>query len=336
MIHKYNLTFFIAFLNVVTLFSATNPSADSLAVPIYSYFDKGESQRFVITQGKMKYKGETATDSSESKQTITLTVIDSTTEGYVLEVFDENFEHSAAGAKALDKVMADKKMRGLIMQYANFRLRFQITLDGQFKGFENMDSLIQLTQIMGEFFKQDFGKDVRTQKIVAEMSKKMMSADIIKEKLGLPFQQMFFYHGGEYLVDTVVNFTDELANNLNPDGQPFPTEVSVLFSYDETDSSYINIEQITEPDQDLVTQEVINWTKKLFPKSEHDALNKMRINMVDHLNMEIHQPTGWVTYLLKKRTTTAKESENAEDDTTSVDYLEIEIQSKLSEKEGNN
>ncbi len=78
MFHKYNLTLFIAFLHVVTLFSATNPSADSLTVPIYSYFDKGESQRFVITQGKMKYKGETATDSSESKQTVTLTVIDKT------------------------------------------------------------------------------------------------------------------------------------------------------------------------------------------------------------------------------------------------------------------
>lgn len=58
--------------------------------------------------------------------------------------------------------------------------------------------------------------------------------------------------------------------------------------------------------------------------------------MVDHLNMEIHQPSGWVTYLLKKRTTTAKESENSEDDTTSVDYLEIEILTKSSEKERNN
>ncbi len=328
MFHKCNLTLFIAFLNVATLFSATNPVSDSLTVPIYSYFDKGESQRYVITQGKMKYKGEMPTDSSESKQTITLTVLDSTTEGYVLEVFDENFENSASGAKALEKIMDDPKMRNLVLQYAHFKLRFQITLDGEFKGFENMDSLIQLTQIMTDFLKKDFGKDNRMQKIAEEMNKKLMSPAIIAEKLGLPFQLMFFYHGHEYLADTIVNFADELSNNLNPDGQPFPTEVSLLYSYVETDSSYINIEQIAEPDQDLLTKEVINWTKKIFPKKEHDGLDKMRLNMVDHLNMEIHQPSGWVTYLLKKRTTIAKESEKVEDDTTSVEYLEIEIMSK--------
>lgn len=335
MFHKYNLTFFIAFLKVATMFSATITAADSLTVPIYSYFDKGESQRYVITQGKMRYKGETATDSSETKRTITLTVVDSTSEGYVLEVFDENFENSASGAKALDKILDDQKMRTLVMQYAQFRLRFQITLDGAFKGFENMDSLIQLTQIMGDFLKKDVGKDKKTQKVFEEINKTLLSPSVIKEKLGTPFQLLFFYHGNEYMADTVIDYSDELANNLDPNGKPFPTTVSIVFSYDDTDSSYINIEQTSEPDEEAVTKAVVNWTKKFAPKEKHSSLDEMRLSMFDHLNMEIHQPSGWVTYLLNKRTTTTVESEKVEE-SASVEYLEIEIIPKTPEKEGNN
>jgi hypothetical protein len=335
MFHKYNLTLFIAFLNIATLFSATNPQTDSLTVPIYSYFDKGESQRYVITQGKMRYKGETPTDSSESKQTITLTVVDSTTEGYVLEVFDEDFQNSAEGAKALDKVMEDAKMRALVMQYAHFRLRFQITPDGEFKGFENMDSLIQLTQIMTDFLKKDLGKDKRTQKVLTEMNKTLLSPEVIKGKLGAPFQLMFFYHGHEYMADTIVKYEEQLANNLEQGGKPIPTYGAVLFSYSETDSSYINVEKTSEPDEDVTTEAVLNWTKKISPKNEHASIDKMRVSIFDHLTMEIHQPTGWVTYLVNKRTTTTTISENEAEDSSNVDYIEIEIVPKSSEKEEN-
>ena len=330
---KYKLTINIAFLYAFPLFSAPFIPIDSVTVPIYSYFDKGESQRYVITQGKMKYKGETPTDSSETKRTITLTVVDSTTEGYVLEVFDESFENDASGVKALDKMINDRKMRTMMTQYANFKLRFQITLDGEFKGFENMDSLIQLSQNMADFLLKDVGKDKKTQKIMGEISKTLLSPQVINEKLGAPFRQMFFYHGAEFMADTTIYFDDELENFLVPDGKPFPTSASVLYSYDETDSTYINIEQMSEPDGEAITEAVVSWLKKIAPKDKHAEIEKMHLSVFDNLNMEIHQPSGWMTYLFKKRTTTATEDGKVDEDNASVDYLEIEIIPKDEENE---
>ena len=336
MLLKYHLTLIVAFLYAFPLFSAPFLPTDSLTVPIYSYFDKGESQRYVIKQGKMKYKGETATDSLETKRTITLTVVDSTTEGYVLEVFDENFENDALGVKALEKITGDKKMRTLMMQYTNFKLRFQITLDGEFKVFENMDSLIQLSQNMADFLLKDIKKDEKMQNIMGEVSKTLLSPQVINEKLGAPFRQMFFFHGNEYMADTTINYEDELANFLVPDGKPFPTLASVLYSYDETDSTYINIEQMSEPDEAAITEAIVSWLKKFAPKDEHAELEKMHLSVFDHLNMEIHQPSGWLTYLFRKRTTTVLDPEKENEDSSNVEYLEIEIIPKSEEKEGKN
>lgn len=330
---KYQLSVFLVFIQVSLLFSTPRVLVDSLTVPIFTYFNKGESQKYVIKQGKMKYKGEIPTDSSESKRTITLTAVDSTTEGYVMEIFDENFENSASGLKVLDKIMEDSKMRTLAFQYANFKLRFKITPDGSFKGFENMDSLIQLTHSVAEFLKKESEKDKKNQRIAEELSKKLLSREVITDKLGLPYQLMFGVHGFEYMADTAMYYDDELPNNFEPDGKPIPTSVGVHFSYLNTDSAYINVERITELDEDITTKLIVNFLKKISPKKEHKELEKLRMSISDRLDMEIHQPTGWVTYLLNKRTSTTTEKDDDKEESATVDYIEIEIIPKSSEEQ---
>ncbi|WP_162427080.1 hypothetical protein [Pontibacter pudoricolor] len=204
------LPFFASF----TAFAQIN--LEDSTVQVIGYWDKNETQTYIITNEKYRVSGTDTTQREFVTYEVDITITDSTANSYTIEWLyrninpgtDNPFARKLAGISENMKVIIKTNEMGAFKEVVNWK--------------EIRDEIKKTTGLL----RKEFKHIPQIDEVVAKVESMFSTKEAIQAQAIKDVQQFYTYHGGNYALGEEVNGNLPITNLLG--GKPFNSEVTIL------------------------------------------------------------------------------------------------------------
>lgn len=241
---------------------------------------KGEIRRFELKKGKQIFKNKTESIENESRQTVTMTVIEATAKGYILSARYENTFNSS---------------EALVVRYA-------VGQNGNFQGILNLPEVRQsFNNIFNNLATTSNPSVSRT---VDEIRQFMTSDSYLTNNVFQELAQIHQFYNNSFTVDLLEKYDTELPNTLNS-GELIRAHATLLAK---REGNLAYIRHTVQPDMTMINQQA----KHLMNRMGNSSSSKKSVQTTDVLPIEVsifdenfcsfNLSTGWIVGFQRKRT----------------------------------
>ncbi len=249
---------------------------------------KGESRRFELTKGKQIFRGDKESIENESRQIVTMTVVETTLKGSIMSA---RYENTFGSPEPI-------------------YVRYAIGQNGDFQGIINIREVQQSFYRIFDNLTAVAAANPSVSKSVGEMRQFMTSESYLTN---IVFQEIVLIHqfySNAFTVDSLENYETELPNLFNPKGTPIRAHATLLAKQE---GVYAYIRHTVEPDLTVIKQQANHYINAINGSSSsklsvnttailpiHEAVSNDALFDEDFCSFDLK--TGWITAFQRKRT----------------------------------
>jgi len=284
------------FLVTFTLFSQENE--ELTAIPIVSYWSKGDVYTFLVKKSKKTWKEEDLSKADSSEYTATFTVIDSTETSYTIKWEFEN-EYSNLS-------MIPSKYQSNFKKYQKNEVIYTTDEVGVFQGIKNWK---EISQQMKDFYSQllevlktDESENLKTLKNMLDPIMKIYSSKEGIEQL--VFKEIYYFHfpyGVEYSIAEPLEYEEEFPNLFGGDPLKGLAKIEVIGVDQENEIvTLLNTKNINEADTKRFLMEAL---KKMGFKDKEveEEMKKAKYIFTDENKFVFYYGPGVPAFVQGKR-----------------------------------
>lgn len=288
---NYFFTTIILSLFISNTFGQINMK-DSTA-QVIGYWNIGDKESYNISLQKIKLR-ETDTISNElMTYSVDVTVIDSTTDSYLIEWFYHNYKTSSTNEIV-------KKVTSLS---ENLKVIIETDELGIIKGVKNWEEVSSYLKKSINQIKSDL-KDIPNMDKLFQQIEGMYSSKAAIESVAIQDAQQFYtYHGGKYLLGEILEFSLQVPNMYNPNA-PFDSKVTLYLDELNPDDNNFTIRSSQEIDSEQLTNTTFEYLTKMAKTMKTKEPKKEEIGQLTNVTTttsKIHG-TGWLIYSVQTKT----------------------------------
>lgn len=249
---------------------------------------KGESRRFELTKGKQVFRGDKQSIENESRQILTMTVLETTPKGSIISA---RYENTFGSPEPID-------------------VRYGIGQNGDFQGITNMREVQQSFYHIFDNLTAVAAANPSVSKSVGEMRQFMTSDSYLTNSV---FQELVLIHqfyNNTYTVDSLEKYETALLNLFNPTGAPIRAHATLLAK---REGVFAYIRHTVEPDLAVIKQQAKHYMNVMTGSSPSklsvntqavSPINEAVLNdyLFDEDFCSFNMITGWISAFQRKRT----------------------------------
>ncbi len=279
-----------------TSISAQAPYKAMAKIPLSTVWKKGESYQYELVKGKINYFEGQEDSRSEMRQTVTLSVEEASTKGFIIEA-----AYNSAAYFLPDELKEWKGIKDLVEKYRQVKVRYGISASGEYIGIFNGREIQTMLLDLLETIEKAIPQNDVTEKVLASMQCQMTSEVYITEGLFQELRLLHQFYGNEYVSNDFQTYNTELANMLEPQGKPIPAKASLKVSWQ--DDKYCLVEHTLLLDEMVMKKLTFAYFNKMS-KGDVKAENTegVSLKVLDEGKYAFHQRSGWLIELYKTRT----------------------------------
>ena len=269
----------------------------ALSIPVFaqkaSFFlapkgQKGESRRFELSKGKQIFNSNKQSIENESRQMVTMTVVETTPKGAIMSA---RYENTFGSSETID-------------------VHYAIGQNGDFQGIINMREVQQSFYRIFDNLTAVAAANPSVSKSVGEMRQFMTSENYLTNSV---FQELVLIHqfyNNVFTVDSLENYETELPNLFNPQGAPIRAHATLLAKQE---GVFAYLRHTVEPDLNVIKQQANHYTNVMNGLSSSKlSVNTSAISPIyeaisndalfDEDFCSFNLKTGWIVVFQRKRT----------------------------------
>ena len=269
----------------------------ALSIPVFaqkaSFFlapkgQKGESRRFELSKGKQIFNSNKQSIENESRQMVTMTVVETTPKGAIMSA---RYENTFGSSETID-------------------VHYAIGQNGDFQGIINMREVQQSFYRIFDNLTAVAAANPSVSKSVGEMRQFMTSDNYLTNSI---FQELVLIHqfyNNVFTVDSLENYETELPNLFNPQGAPIRAHATLLAKQE---GVFAYLRHTVEPDLNVIKQQANHYTNVMNGLSSSKlSVNTSAISPIyeaisndalfDEDFCSFNLKTGWIVAFQRKRT----------------------------------
>ena len=269
----------------------------ALSIPVFaqkaSFFlapkgQKGESRRFELSKGKQIFNSDKQSIENESRQMVTMTVVETTPKGAIMSA---RYENTFGSSETID-------------------VHYAIGQNGDFQGIINMREVQQSFYRIFDNLTAVAAANPSVSKSVGEMRQFMTSENYLTNSV---FQELVLIHqfyNNVFTVDSLENYETELPNLFNPQGAPIRAHATLLAKQE---GVFAYLRHTVEPDLNVIKQQANHYTNVMNGLSSSKlSVNTSAISPIyeaisndalfDEDFCSFNLKTGWIVTFQRKRT----------------------------------
>ena len=269
----------------------------ALSIPVFaqkaSFFlapkgQKGESRRFELSKGKQIFNSDKQSIENESRQMVTMTVVETTRKGAIMSA---RYENTFGSSETID-------------------VRYAIGQNGDFQGIINMREVQQSFYRIFDNLTAVAAANPSVSKSVGEMRQFMTSDNYLTNSV---FQELVLIHqfyNNAFTVDSLENYETALPNLFNPEGTPIRANATLLAKQE---GVFAYLRHTVEPDLNVIKQQANHYMNVMNGLSSSKlSVNTSAISPIyeaisndalfDEDFCSFNLKTGWITAFQRKRT----------------------------------
>ena len=284
-------------------------------ISLKTVWKKGESYPYELKKGKKSFLDAVEENHTETRQLVTLTVVEVSSKGYIMEA-----EYQSAAYFLPDDLKKINSIQLLVEKYSHTKVRYAINPYGEFLGILNgreiQKMLVDLFDALESSKKMTESEAI----VLANMRCQMTSEAYITEGVFQELHLLHQFYGNEYQHDILKAYDTQLANMLEPNGIPIPARATLKVSM--KDDNYCLVEHHLTPDALTMKKLTFDYLNKMSGGTWH-VENAESLGMIvqDEGTFAYHVRSGWLVEMLKKRTTTL-------DNEKTVEYVSMKLLEK--------
>ena len=279
----------ISFLNSIFLFLSFSIVAFAQNPPFFlaPKWQTGDSRRFELSKGKQVFKDNKQSIENESRQIITMTVLEKTAKGFIISA---RYENTYGSSQPID-------------------VHYAIGHNGDFKGITNMIDIQKSFYAIFDDLTATAASTPSVARSVGEMRQLMTSDNYITnsffQELGLIHQ----FYNNSFTIDSLENYKTQLPNLFDPTGEPFPANATLLAKR-EGAISYIR--HTVEPDISAIQQQAKRYLERMSGTSSKLSVGTQTVTIMDKSAFDttvfdedfcaFDLNSGWISAFQRKRT----------------------------------
>lgn len=266
-------------------------------VQVIGYWDKNETQSYIVTHESYRLKGTDTTTRDFTKYGVDITITDSTADSYTIDWFYHDFD-----------IKSDNELLQKISVIAqDMTITFKTNELGVFQEVLNWKEVRDYIFKGLKMFQKETKEIPNMDKYIRQVEKMYNSKESIEAAAIKEIQQFHTYHGGKYSFTNEINTTMKTGNLYS--GEPFDTELILwVEEIDPDDNSAIicmeqtvNSEQLTKTTFDYLTEMAATLKTPAPLWNEFPALKN-----VTWTTSRIHG-SGWVIYSIETKEVSTEE-----------------------------
>jgi hypothetical protein len=278
--------------------SAQAPYKAMAKIPLSTVWKKGESYEYELVKGKINYFEGKEDSRSEMRQSVTLSVEEASTKGYIMEA-----TYNSAAYFLPEELKDIKGIKELVEKYRQLKVRYGISARGEFlhilNGHEIQTMLLDLFETVEK--EKALTLNEAAKEVFSNMQCQMTSEVYITEALFQELRLLHQFYGNEYVSDGFQEYDTELANMLEPQGKPIPAKATLKVSWQ--DEKYCLVEHTLAPNDTIMKKLTFDYFNKMS-NGQVEAQNTegVSLKVFDEGKYAFHQRSGWLVELYKTRT----------------------------------
>ena len=248
---------------------------------------KGESRRFELTKGKQIFRDNKQSIENESRQFVTMTVVEATAKGAIISA---RYENTFNSPEPID-------------------VRYAIGQNGDFQGIINIREVQQSFYHIFDNLTAVAASNPKIAKTVGEMRQFMTSGNYLTNSV---FQELVLIHqfyNNRFTVDSLERYETQLPNLSNPSGKPILAQATLLAK---REGAFVYIKHTVEPNVSTIKQQAAQYMNRMNGSSssklsvhtpsvflQNEAISDEKIFDEDFCSFNL--TTGWVMAFQRKR-----------------------------------
>lgn len=298
----YNLSLILLFLTITGSIFAQISMNDS-TVQIIGYWNFNEKYTYKVSNQEFKIEGTDTTDRKYDSYKVDITIIDSTSDSYIIDWFYYDHQNSTE----------DEFEKKLFSMAEDTKIRIKTDEMGSFKEVVNWKEISELLNKAAATFKEEYADEPNIDKIIEQVLVMFSSKEAIEAGAIEEMHQFYAFHGGKYKLGEEVTGGIKLPNLYG--GEPFDAEVFVWLdeiNYEDNNSiirmkQSINSEQFTQASYDYLAKVAASMgvpapNREEYPQVKTDIWTSSRIH-----------GSGWVIYSVETKEVTTEDVVNVEE-----------------------
>jgi hypothetical protein len=243
----------------------------------------GDSHRFELTKGKQIFKEDNETIENQSRQTVTMTVVETSAKGSIVSARYENMFNSTETIEVL----------------------YAVGQNGDFQTITNMPIVRQSFDNIFENLNATAATTPSVLKSVQELQRFMTSDAYLTNHVFKELTQIHQFYNNTFTVDSLERYETELPNLLNPTGANIPARATLLAKREE---NIVYIRHTVEPDVVTINQQAKHFMNRMSGSSssklsvEKPPVVLADVALFDENFCSFDVKTGWVAAFQRKRT----------------------------------
>lgn len=284
-------------------------------VSLKSFWKKGESYQYELKKGKISFLDNIEEGHRQTRQLVTLSVIESSEQGFVMEA-----DYQSTANFLPDNLRQIPAINQLVNQYSQHKVRYAVNPHGVFLGILNGREIQQMLVDMFNAVESSKKLNPEEATVLTNMRCQMTNEVYITEGLFQELRLLHQYYGQVYANNVKQEYETHLANMLEPAGKPIPAHATLKVQIKE--DGYCLIEHHLTPDATTMKKLTFDYLNKLSG-GVWQAENTESLGMIvkDEGVFSYHLRSGWLVEMLKKRTTTLN-------DEKTIDYISMKLLEK--------
>jgi hypothetical protein len=292
------ITNVLIFSFLISVLSAQAPYKAMAKIPLSTVWKKGESYQYELLKGKINYFAGKEDSHAEIHQTVTLSVQEASTKGYIIEA-----TYNSAAYFLPEELKDLKGMKELVEKYRQTKVRYGISATGQFLGILNgreiQTQILDFLDVLENEKALTFTEAAK--EVFSNMQCQMTSEVYITEEMFQELKLLHQFYGNEYTSNEFQEYDTELANMLEPQGKPIPAKASLKVSWQ--DDKYCLVEHTLMPNDSIMKKLTFDYFKKMSNGTvEAQNTEGVSLKVLDEGKYAFHQRSGWLVELYKTRT----------------------------------
>lgn len=272
-------------------------------VQTIGYWNKNETQSYVITIDKYKINHLDTTSHETFKYDVDILVKDSTADSYILEWKYKNYEVKTDN-EIMKKIMSMSQDMSVIVKTDEL---------GAFKEVVNWKEVRNYMKNLTSQLSKEYKDAPTLVKLIKQVENTYNNKETIESSTINEIQQFLSFHGGKYKLGEV--YEGNLKTHNMYGGEPFDNEFSMsLDTIQIEDNNYIlrlnqsvNSEQLLE-----ATYNYMKLSMKTMGLPEPNKNDIKGITNQTDLASRIHG-TGWIIYSIQTKTVSSDKTTNIEE-----------------------
>ena len=196
------------------------PDTATQWIPFVTYWNKGDIFNYQMTKGTLTFRDGILTDSTGHRRDFSLSVVDSTAEGYTIRL------QSAVESTTLEELgISSEDLDGWAEKFPGFEVEYDISDVGAFRDFRNIEQMAAFYRdVVETTLKRTTDETVRKKN--AQLFELLASRSYMREKAFMHIPLLHQFYGMQYARDSILVYEDKIMNLFDP-ANPFEVPATV-------------------------------------------------------------------------------------------------------------